>query len=76
MDTTKPVFRDLANPQFLHKCLEGYTQNPNQSFNNLTWWYCPKRKNQGLTTANTAVSLATGVFNDGAKTYASVMREL
>ena len=76
MDTIKPVFRDLANPQLLEKCLEGYTQNPNESFNSLIWRYCPKRKNHGLATVNTAVSLATGVFNDGATTYASVMREL
>ncbi|KAK7108482.1 hypothetical protein V1264_016217 [Littorina saxatilis] len=76
MEKIKPVFRDLASPELLAKCVEGYTQNANESFNNVVWRYCPKHKNHGLITVNQGVGLATGVFNDGAKTYASVMREL
>ncbi|GFU90726.1 putative DD41D transposase [Trichonephila clavipes] len=30
----RPVFRDLANPELLKKCLHGGTQNPNESVNN------------------------------------------
>jgi len=76
MEAIKPVFKDLTHPDLLQKCLEGYTQNPNESINNLIWKFCPKRKNHGLTTVNTAVALAIGVFNDGSVTYARVMKEL
>ena len=76
MEAIKPVFKDLAHPDLLRKCLKGYMQNPNESINNLIWKFCPKRKNHGLTTVNTAVALATGFFNDGSITYARVMREL
>lgn len=75
MEAIKPVFKDLAHPDLLRTSLEGYTQNPNESINNLIWKFCPKRKNHGLATVNTAVALATGVFNDGSVTYARVMRE-
>ena len=76
MDTIKPVFKDLAKTELLRKCVEGYTQNSNESVNGLIWKLCPKHKNHGLTTVNTAVALAVTLFNDGAKTYASVLEEL
>ena len=37
MDQIKPVFRDLADPGLLEKCVDGYTQNANESFNNNSW---------------------------------------
>ena len=76
MDTIKPVFRDLSDPDLLRKCLKGYTQNANESVNSLVWRFAPKRKNHGVHVVNTALALAVGVFNDGAGTYAKVMREL
>lgn len=76
MDEIKPIFRDLTHPSLLKKCLEGYTQNQNESVNNLIWRYCPKVKNHGLVTVNAGVSLAVSVFNDGACTYIRVLEEL
>ena len=72
----KPIFQDLAHPDLLQKCLKGYTQNANKSLNNLIWKYAPKKKHHGLVTVNTAVSLAVGIFNDGAVTLSLAMREL
>ena len=76
MNKIKPIFKDLSNPVLLRKCLEGYTQNANESFNNVVWRFCPKHKNHGLRVMNQAVSIATAVFNDGAKAYGSVMKEM
>jgi hypothetical protein len=77
MDIIKPIFRDLAHPDPLRKCLDGFTQNPNESANSLIWTYCPPKKYHGLTTVSTAVSIAVGVFNDGAKkTFLDIMRGL
>lgn len=54
----KPVFKDLAKTQLLEKCLEGYTQNANESLNALIWKYCPKVGNHGLITVNICVAIA------------------
>ncbi|GFS48717.1 uncharacterized protein TNCV_3444411 [Trichonephila clavipes] len=35
VEAMRPVFRDLANPELLKKCLHGGTQNPNESVNNV-----------------------------------------
>uniref|UniRef100_A0A0B7AFL1 Mutator-like transposase domain-containing protein n=1 Tax=Arion vulgaris TaxID=1028688 RepID=A0A0B7AFL1_9EUPU len=67
MDVIKPVFRDLSHPDLLKKCLDGYTQNANESINSTIWRYCPKHKYHGLVTVKIAVGIATLIFNDGAK---------
>lgn len=61
----RPIFRDLANTDLLRKCVHGYTQNANESINNIIWKYCPKTKHHGKTTAETAVAMAVCLFNDG-----------
>lgn len=76
MEVVKPVFKDLANTDLLRKCLDGYTQNANESLNNLIWKYCPKHKAHGLTVAQVAVSIAVSVFNDGASALGAVMQEM
>ncbi|XP_076468336.1 uncharacterized protein LOC143299096 [Babylonia areolata] len=76
MEVVKPVFADLAKKELLEKCLEGYTQNANESFNNLIWKYSPKTKNNGLTVVNTAAAIAVCVFNDGANTLGNILVKL
>eukprot|EP00745_Piridium_sociabile_P043372 TRINITY_DN88658_c0_g1_i4.p1 TRINITY_DN88658_c0_g1~~TRINITY_DN88658_c0_g1_i4.p1 ORF type:complete len:192 (-),score=30.36 TRINITY_DN88658_c0_g1_i4:167-742(-) len=68
MNRVKPIFKDLAHPDLLRKCVDGYTQNANESLNCVIWKYCPKTKNNGLTTVNIAISIAVCLFNDGAST--------
>lgn len=41
-DVIKPVYKDLANPELLEKCLHGKTQNVNESLNAMIWERCPK----------------------------------
>ena len=73
----KPIFKDLSNPVLLSKCLEGYTQNANESFNKAIWRFCPKNKNHGVRVVNQAVGLAVSIFNDGASSgFSRVMREM
>ncbi|GFT52517.1 uncharacterized protein TNCV_14811 [Trichonephila clavipes] len=43
VEVMRPVFRDLANPELLKKCLHGGTQNPNESVNNVIWSRVPKK---------------------------------
>ena len=44
VDLIKRVFQDLCKPELLNKCLAGYTQNANESVNNIIWKYCQKKK--------------------------------
>ena len=66
MDVIKPIFRDLSHPTLLGKCVEGYTQNANESLNSQIWKVCPKHVFHGLKCVQTAVAIATCIFNDGA----------
>ncbi|GFX48191.1 uncharacterized protein TNCV_4115261 [Trichonephila clavipes] len=43
VEAMRPVFRDLANPELLKKCLHGGTQNPNEGVNNVIWSRVPKK---------------------------------
>jgi hypothetical protein len=61
----KPIFRSLAEPQLLQKCLHGLTQNPNESFNNIIWTRIPKNVFVALRTLKCGVYDAVLTFNDG-----------
>lgn len=76
MDTLKPVFRDLSNPNLLSRCLGSHTQNPNEALNSLIWQICPKMSGSGKTIAEIAVHNAAILFNEGNKGRLSVMRLL
>ena len=39
----KSIFERLSDEKLLKRCLRGYTQNQNESLNNLLWSKCPKR---------------------------------
>lgn len=76
MDVVKPIFKDLASTDLLRRCLDGYTQNANESLNAIIWKYCPKHMNQGLTVVQIAVAIAVCVFNDGATSVKAMLEEL
>lgn len=40
----KSVYKDLANPHLLKRCLKGATQNPNESIHAKVWNRCSKAK--------------------------------
>lgn len=40
----KAVYKDLANPNLLKRCLKGATQNPNESIHAKVWNRCSKAK--------------------------------
>ena len=44
LDLLKPQFDRLSQPELSERCLAGYTQNQNKSFNNLVWIQCPPKK--------------------------------
>lgn len=48
MDAAKKVFEDLSNLELLERCVGGYTQNCNESFNKSVWKLVPKSSFSGL----------------------------
>ncbi|XP_078352971.1 uncharacterized protein LOC144637766 [Oculina patagonica] len=54
--------------EVIKMCLEGATQNQNESLNSVVWSLCPKESFAGLTTVETACAMAVSRFNDGSHT--------
>ena len=76
MEEVRLIFKDLARTELLHKCEQGYTQNSNESINNLAWKYCPKEKQHGLVTVETSMAIALSIFNDGCKRLGQIVEAM
>ena len=51
----EPIYEDLSDVSLLSRCLDGYTQNAAESFNNMVWVRCPKERFCGNEFLNLAV---------------------
>ena len=69
----KPTFDDLSSTDLLSRCLDGYTQNTNESLHGMIWSRCPKTKSFGMQQVQFAVSSAVCEFNSGAKFHTSLL---
>lgn len=76
MEAIKPVFEELSKDELLVRCVGGYTQNPNESFNNLIWKNVPKNIFCGLSVLQLGVASAVLVFNKGQKSHLLVLESL
>ena len=72
----KPIFIDLSQESLLEKCLDGKTQNQNESFNNLIWERVPKANFVGFNALETAVYDAVAQFNCGRKSVIDIYEKL
>lgn len=61
----KPIFRDLANPLLLERCLHGSTPNKRKSLNAVIWLQLPKR----IFLARNALDFATYYFSTSSFYY-------
>ena len=66
----------MARTELLKKCEHGYTQNANESVNNLVWKYCPREKHHGLTTVETSVAIAVCIFSDGCNRLGQILEAM
>ncbi|KYN23128.1 hypothetical protein ALC57_04462 [Trachymyrmex cornetzi] len=76
LDAIKPIYEDLSNDKLLERRVGGYTQNSNESFNQLIWKIAPKTMHSGAKIVNIAAFLATCTFNDGVTSLLEVMNVL
>jgi len=71
-----PIYEDLSNDNLLQRCLGGYTQNANESFNGLIWHIAPKHLHSGLQIVEVASFIAASLFNEGHTTILKIMNAL
>lgn len=71
-----PVYQDLSRDELLERCLGGYTQNANESFNATIWALAPKTIHSGKEVVEIASNLAACNFNEGLNGILKVMRVL
>ncbi|KOC61812.1 hypothetical protein WH47_06150 [Habropoda laboriosa] len=71
-----PIYGDLSNEDLLTRCIGGYTQNANESYNNLIWKIAPKTGFSGTEIVEIATYLSVCIFNNGLKPLLSFMAQL
>lgn len=64
-DAIKPIYESLTNDELLQRCIGGFTQNSNESFNQIVWKIMPKTLPASYTTVSIAAYIATCTFNEG-----------
>ena len=61
-----PVYRRLSDHSLMKRCVDGKTQNPNESFHSTIWLRCPKHIWMGRQRIEMGVGLAICEWNRGA----------
>lgn len=73
-DALRPVYEDLSRDELLERCLGGFTQNANESYNATLWQLAPKIINSGMSIVDIAASIAAANFNDGLYAIMQIMQ--
>ncbi len=60
-----PIFTYLSSENLLERCVGGFNQNNNESYNQLIWKISPKIVPAGSNTVEIAAYIAAGIFNEG-----------
>lgn len=76
LEKIKPIYQNLSKDTLLQRCLGGFTQNANESFNHLVWAITPKSLNCGPKMIEIALNITTGLFNEGMISLLKIMETL
>jgi len=72
----EPVYKELSNDDLLNRCIGGFTQNSNESFNSTIWAMAPKSVSSGKNVLDIATNIAICIFNDGMSPVMRIMEIL
>lgn len=72
----KPIYEDLSKDALLERCLGGFTQNSNESVNQLIWKIAPKTESSSTNIVEIAAYVAASTFNEGATAYLAFMEDI
>lgn len=71
----KPIYEELSRDELLSRCLGGFTQNSNESFNAVLW-VAPKTVHSAKAIVDIAANIAVCNFNDGFHSIMEMMQVL
>ena len=72
----KPIYARLGSPSLLARCVDGYTQNANESLHSIVWKFCPKYLFLGGNGVEIACALAVSTWNDGSGSLGAIAEKL
>ena len=67
-----PIYKELSSDDLLSRCLGGFTQNQNESFNAVVWTIAPKTVSSGKMILDIATDIAVITFNEGLSSLCSI----
>ncbi|KAL7288345.1 hypothetical protein TKK_0017679 [Trichogramma kaykai] len=69
----KPIYKELSSDNLLERCVSGFTQNNNESYNQLIWKITPKLLPAGSKIVEIAAYTAACMFNRGTEALLAIM---
>ncbi|XP_063986122.1 uncharacterized protein LOC135167084 isoform X2 [Diachasmimorpha longicaudata] len=72
----KPIYEDLSKDELLERCVGGFTQNNNESFNQLIWKITPKILPAGSIIVQIAALIVACTFNEGISALLLIMHSM
>lgn len=75
-EAIKPIYEELSRDELLNRCLGGFTQNSNESFNATVWNLAPKSYSSGKKILDIATDIAVCNFNDGLISVLRIIKAL
>lgn len=75
-EAIRPIYEHLSSEELLERCVGGFTQNNNESYNQLIWKISPKVLPAGSKTVEMAAYIAAGMFNEGAASLLYYMKAM
>lgn len=65
LEAIKPIYGDLTKKELIDRCVGGFTQNNNESYNQLIWKITPKHLPGGTLPVQIAAYASACIFNEG-----------
>lgn len=72
----KPIYEELTSDDLLTRCIGGFTQNSNESFNSVVWSMAPKTVSSGKNILDIAANMAVCTYNDGLSSIMEIMKAM
>lgn len=72
----KPIYEDLTKEELLERCVGGFTQNNNESYNQLIWKISPKHLPGSSVPVQIAAYTSACMFNEGNITLLKILEAL
>ncbi|XP_068987314.1 uncharacterized protein [Bombus flavifrons] len=76
LNAIKPIYEDLSKDALLERCVGGFTQNNNESLNQLIWEISPKHSSEASVIVEIAAYVAASVFNEGPFALLTFMQDM